>query len=199
MDPTPQPRSEIIDPPQERTGLSPLFNDATADITFKSSDNILFKIHSKHLQTASAVLSLGSVSMDLAETVPLSEKSDVLEVLFQFIHPPQEGGNYRQPCVTEMEPNLFFRVAEAAEKYAVFAAMNVCLTWMHQVVEKYPFRVLNHSGKHDYTKLADEAAEASVSVPSALANAGRYITHPGTLARWVRPLFFFFFANPNGE
>lgn len=68
--------------------------------------------------------------MDLREIVSLPETSEVLEVLFQFITPPSEAAGYRQPSVMKMEPNLFFRVAEAAEKYAVFGAMNVCLTWM---------------------------------------------------------------------
>lgn len=57
----------------------------------------------------------------------LSETSDVLEILFQFIHPPLEDP---QPSVAGLEPNLFFRVAEAAEKYAIFGAKNVCMTWM---------------------------------------------------------------------
>ena len=68
--------------------------------------------------------------MDLRETVSLSETSDVLEVLFQFIHPPSEAAGYRQPSVMRMEPNPFFKVAEAAEKYAVFGAMNLYVTWM---------------------------------------------------------------------
>ena len=91
----------------------------------------MFKIHSKHLQTSSAVLSPGLASMDLGEAVPLSETSDVLEILFQFVHPPSEtAANYHQPSVMNMKSNLFFKVAEAAEKYVVFGAMNVCLTWM---------------------------------------------------------------------
>jgi hypothetical protein len=107
-----------------------IVNDADADTTFKSSDNVVFKVHSRHLKTASAILSPGPVSMDLRETVPLSETSDVLEILFQLIDPPSEAAGYHQPSVIKMKPNLFFRVAEAAEKYAVFGAMNVCLTWM---------------------------------------------------------------------
>lgn len=150
MDPPPQPPSETVGSPQEPTAISPLcvcsnfkmnlplngfvVNDADADTTFKSSDNVVFKIHSRHLKTASAVLSPGPVSMDLRDTVPLPETSDVLEILFQFIDPPSEAAGYRQPSVMKMEPNLFFRVAEAAEKYAVFGAMKVCLTWMQYVI-----------------------------------------------------------------
>ena len=46
-------------------------NDADADITFKSNDNIQSKIHSKHLQTVSAVLFPGPLSMDPGENVSL--------------------------------------------------------------------------------------------------------------------------------
>jgi hypothetical protein len=142
--------------------------------------------------------------MDLEETVPLPETSDVLEILFQFIHPPSEAAGYRQPSVMQMEPNLFFKVAEAAEKYAVFGAMNLCVTWMQyaivsplsffqylmttsHIVEDHPLRILNHSGKHGYTELSDKAAE--ISVRCSLADAGRQITHPGLLGKWVGPLF----------
>lgn len=106
-------------------------DDADADATFKSSDHVVFKIHRKQLQMISGSLSPGRSSMDFGETVSLPETSDVLEILFQFIHPPsRSGANYRQPSVMKMEPNLFFRVADAAEKYAILGAMNVCMTWM---------------------------------------------------------------------
>jgi hypothetical protein len=55
------------------------------------------------------------------------------------------------------------------------------------IVEDHPLRILNHSGKHGYTELADIAAE--ISVRCSLADAGRQLTHPGVLGKWVSLLF----------
>ena len=58
------------------------------------------------------------------------------------------------------------------------------------IVEDHPLRILNHSGKHGYTELSDIAAE--ISVRCSLADAGRQITHPGILGKWVGSLFSIF-------
>jgi len=65
-----------------------------------------------------------------AAPISLEEPSSVLEVLFQFIHPRSESTQFRQPSVSSLEPELFFAVAEAAEKYIVYGAMNIFLTRM---------------------------------------------------------------------
>ena len=65
-----------------------------------------------------------------AEPVVLQEPSYVLEILFQFIEPPPESRDYRQPDVDDLSRDLFFMVAEAAEKYVVYSAINVCICSM---------------------------------------------------------------------
>lgn len=68
--------------------------------------------------------------MDL-EPVSLEEPSEVLEILFRFIHPPTESQQYRQPNIAvDVQSEMVFAVAEAAEKYLVFGAMNSCLLRM---------------------------------------------------------------------
>jgi len=62
--------------------------------------------------------------------IPLQEDSTTLEMLFQFIHPCGELSQFRQPSVMNMIPKSLFKVAEAAEKYVVFGAMNVFVTRM---------------------------------------------------------------------
>ena len=62
------------------------------------------------------------------EIVPLEEPSEILDLLFRFIHPRTESSNFRQPSVMNMEPDTLFVLAEAAEKYQVFGAMNTCIT-----------------------------------------------------------------------
>jgi hypothetical protein len=139
------------------------------------------------------------------DAAQLSEPSKTLEVLFQFIEPPPEARNYRQPSVLDMEFSLFFDVAEAAEKYVVYGAMNTFATRMQyarfcplvllsreahfytlsrQLLPHHPLKILNHCAKHGYTSLADQAAEHSLSEP--LHQVAAKLTAPGVLPRWVR-------------
>jgi len=90
----------------------------------------LFKIYQTHLQTASAGFSFPDSTVVDAAPISLEEPSSVLEVLFQFIHPRSESTQFRQPSVKSLEKEVFFAVAEAAEKYIVYGAMNTFLTRM---------------------------------------------------------------------
>jgi len=109
-------------------------NHTSADLTFRSSDNILFRIHAKYLEATSAGLAPPPSTLIDGAHIDLGEPSTVLEVLFQFVHPPSESQRYRQPNVRSLGPDIFFAVAEAAEKYIVFGAVNVCMTRMRSVV-----------------------------------------------------------------
>ncbi|KAF9486096.1 hypothetical protein BDN70DRAFT_770033, partial [Pholiota conissans] len=93
-----------------------------------------------------------------SEPIRLPEHSDILEILFQFIEPPSESRNFRRPNVVGLESTVFFGVAEAAEKYIVYGAINVCITSMWQIIDEYPLEVLNHCTKHGYPELGDLAA-----------------------------------------
>ncbi|KAF8173087.1 hypothetical protein BJ912DRAFT_829683, partial [Pholiota molesta] len=136
-----------------------------ADITFLSSDHVLFKIHGTHVNSSSTGIAVAENMMIGADAAQLSEPSRTLEVLFQFIEPPSEARNYRQPSVLDMEFSLFFDVAEAVEKYVVYGAMNTFATRMQQLLPHHPLEILNHCAKHGYTSLADQAAEHALSEP----------------------------------
>ena len=81
-------------------------------------------MHSKYLEATSARL-LSFTAPELDNQSPLDETSEVLEILFQFVHPPSERSNHQQPSIMNMKHELFFAVAGAAEKYAVFGAMSI--------------------------------------------------------------------------
>jgi hypothetical protein len=66
---------------------------------------------------------------------PLDETSEVLEILFQFVHPPGEGSDHQRPSIVNIESELFFAVAGAAEKYAVFDAMGIFVLHMQYVFD----------------------------------------------------------------
>ncbi|KAF9476277.1 hypothetical protein BDN70DRAFT_995805 [Pholiota conissans] len=164
--------------------VSKTFCAPDANVTFISSDDIRFKIHQTHLNASTSIgfarpdgVSTGS------EVVQLSEPAKVVEILFQFIQPPSEAQNNRQPSISNIEITLFFQLAEAAEKYVVYGAMNVCMMRMGQIVDDHPFDVLNHCVKHGYSDLADVAAKNAIPLP--LDQAALKLTAPGLLAKYV--------------
>jgi hypothetical protein len=90
-----------------------------SDVTFLSSDDVLFRIHKLNL-----TVSAGGFAPPEFETrgefIHLAESALTLELLFQFCYPD------RHPDVEMLEFSEFAILAEAAEKYQVFSAMNVC-------------------------------------------------------------------------
>ena len=106
--------------------ISPPFTsvrDAAADLIIRSSDGVLFHIYRTHLQSTTGGFPPSEIPT-LDEIVELSEPASILEILFQFVHPA------RQPSVVSLELDSFFALAEAAEKYEVYGAMNTCRTRM---------------------------------------------------------------------
>ncbi|KAF9471884.1 hypothetical protein BDN70DRAFT_887600 [Pholiota conissans] len=172
--------------PVQEIRVSELFNSPTADVTFLSSDHVLFRMHGSHLNVNS--LGFARVSEHTVmepEPVRLEESSEVLELLFQFIEPPPESRDFRQPAVDTLLPPLFFKLAEAAEKYVVYAATNVCTTYMRQCIEIHPLEILNYCARHNYQNLADVAARSAVSHMRNLEEAVLKLTAPGVLPRYL--------------
>ncbi|KJA19543.1 hypothetical protein HYPSUDRAFT_44094 [Hypholoma sublateritium FD-334 SS-4] len=180
-------RSEGKDAPASPAlKIAPDFCDAHADVTFKSSDDVLFKMHSKYLAATSGVLQVPAKTMTSPdEVVPLAEPAEILDMLFQFIHPRTAISNFRQPLVVKMDASMLFPLAEAAEKYQVFGAMNTCTTHIYHLIKlkEHPLEILNHTYRHGYLDLADEAAIETIGKP--LEEVVRRLTHPGLLRRWL--------------
>ncbi|KAF5309138.1 hypothetical protein D9619_012802 [Psilocybe cf. subviscida] len=169
--------------------LSKIFCDSSADLEFESSDEVVFKIHSKHLPSTSFGFVMGEGDR-ASESQPaqLSESAEILELLFQFVEPPSESRHFQYPSLTELDPAHFFTLAEAAEKYIVFACMGMCATRMRfdtAMMEAHALDVLNHSFKHGYNDLV------LTSIWRTLQNCNfelvaEKLTTPGLLAKWVR-------------
>jgi hypothetical protein len=87
---------------------------ADSDITIQSSDGVLFRLHKANLKISS-----GSWNVEMPD-YQLSETSAVLDLLFQFCYPE------RQPDLDSIDFDNLTKLAEAAEKYKVFSAMNIC-------------------------------------------------------------------------
>ncbi|KAF9474016.1 hypothetical protein BDN70DRAFT_885306 [Pholiota conissans] len=156
--------NEISDSNQR---VSKLFNAPDADVTFISCDDVIFKVDSRYLSSHTSIgFAEGSLGGSAcSEPVHLLESAAVLDILFQFIIPPDASRNYRQPSLVGMDPDLFFGVAEAVEKYVIYGAMNISLARMELLVEHYPVEVLCHSIKHGYPDLADRVAQQTMLLP----------------------------------
>lgn len=112
--------------------------DSTADLILRSVDGLTLHVHKKNLAQHSNIFgdAAGFSGSDDAEErkpdveeVPLTEKGDILELLLQFMY------RRAQPDVSELDFDQAFALAEAAEKYQVFSATQVCRMSMGCVLQ----------------------------------------------------------------
>ncbi|KAJ7825330.1 hypothetical protein B0H13DRAFT_2241226 [Mycena leptocephala] len=144
----------------ESPTVSSRFNVADADVTFKSSDSVVFHVHRKNL-----------------EVVPLSEAAVTLELLFQFMYPQ------RHPALDTTPFEILEPLAEAAEKYQVFPAMNICHIRLRDMVHEHPVEVAVYAAKHGYPYLLCEVAPMMISMdPVKVVE----ILPPQLILPWVR-------------
>ncbi|KAG6917844.1 hypothetical protein DXG01_000749 [Tephrocybe rancida] len=131
--------------------MSEQFNALDADITFRSSDNILFRIHSRNLDvTSGGFPPVGFVPAE--EHVDLTEDSETLELMFQFVYPRL------QPRLEDIAFEALLRLSEAVEKYQVYPAMQLCNIHMARALPDHALDVLDYSLRHDYASLANRSA-----------------------------------------
>jgi len=95
------------------------------------------------------------------EPVPLTESSNVLELIFQFVHPR------KQPGLDDTDFPLFLAVAEAAEKYEVYSAMNICQLRMKEYLPAQAPEIFGFAGKHNYPHLVAAASPVLIGKPLA--------------------------------
>ncbi|KAJ6537294.1 hypothetical protein DFH09DRAFT_1178413 [Mycena vulgaris] len=152
------------------------FNAPDADVIFQSCDEVLFGIHRANLQTNTEGFAPPEISTQ-GEIVPLSESSQTLELLFRFIYPR------RHPALDDIPFLHLAALAEAAEKYQVFAAMNICRLHMRDALPDHAPEVLTYAAKHDYPDLVYDAAPFTFDVSLADVVA---MLPPHLVLPWVR-------------
>ncbi|KAJ7612288.1 hypothetical protein FB45DRAFT_940249 [Roridomyces roridus] len=135
-----------------------LFNPSDADVVFQSCDDILFGIHRANLETNTEGFPPAEFA-NTGEIIPLSESSSTLELLFQFIYPR------RHPGLDDIAFEALAALAEAAEKYQVFSAMNICKIRMRDVLPNHAPEILAYASRHDYPHLVYGAAPFTFDVP----------------------------------
>jgi hypothetical protein len=99
-----------------------------SDVTFLSCDSVLFKVHRKNLDSHAEGFPPSEIaSPPSGETVPLTESSAVLDLLFQYIYPQ------RPPDLTKVDFPILAQLSEAVEKYQIYLAMECCKAEMRYV------------------------------------------------------------------
>ncbi|KAF8986311.1 hypothetical protein BDQ17DRAFT_1289695 [Cyathus striatus] len=136
------------------------FNAVDADVVFRSSDNVLFSIHRKNLETHTGAFPPAEFTADEKEVVTLQESSETLDLLFQFIYPQ------RHPSLSDSAFEVLDHLAEAAEKYEVFSAMNICHIRMLKFLEanQHAEHIMGYAAKHGYKEVVDVAAPLVISM-----------------------------------
>ncbi|KAJ7664114.1 hypothetical protein B0H17DRAFT_1092333 [Mycena rosella] len=133
------------------------FSAPDADIVFQSCDGVLFSVHLANLQSHTDGFPPAEFSTE-GEVCLLSESSSTLELLFQFIY------RRRHPTLENLEFVELAALAEAAEKYQVYSAMNICAIRMKEWLPDHAAEILSYAARHDYPSLAAEAAPTLIDM-----------------------------------
>ncbi|KAF7354029.1 hypothetical protein MVEN_01089700 [Mycena venus] len=153
-----------------------MFNAPDADVTFRSADGVLFLVHRVNLQTHTEGFPPAEFATE-GEICPLSESSETLEVLFEFIYPR------RHPALDNMPFAKLAELAEAAEKYQVYSAMNICHLRMKEFLPAHAPEILSYAAKHDYPIVVAEVAP--ILIDMSLVDIVKLLP-PHILLPWVR-------------
>ncbi|KAF7359142.1 hypothetical protein MSAN_01255800 [Mycena sanguinolenta] len=167
-------------PPQnpDQGTVSSRFSFPDADVAFRSSDKVTFRVHLKNLETHSDGFPPSTLcAPGSGEVVDLSEPAATLDLLFQYIYPQ------RQPDLSEIELSQLAQLAEAVEKYQVYSALEICKIFMGNGLQENPLTVLNYAVRHGYLDIADEAAPLTVSLPLEEVGTHMYQTYMGN---WLK-------------
>ncbi|KAF8986310.1 hypothetical protein BDQ17DRAFT_1376233 [Cyathus striatus] len=145
-------------PPTAIPAQSNTFNAADADVIFRSSDGARFSIHKKNLEITTGGFPTAEFETDGAP-IPLTETFETLELLFQFVYAK------RHPSLANTKFEVLAPLAEAAEKYEVFPAMNICHIRMIKFLDNKQNveHIMAYAAKHNYNEVVDAAAPLVIS------------------------------------
>jgi len=137
--------------PEGPIAVSRHFCASHSDVTFQSSDSVLFKIHKYHLAINAGGFAPSEFDAS-NEIVRLTEAGPTLDILFRFCYPED------RPDVEKLPFDDLVLLAEAAEKYQVYALMNICQICMKQQLPQHAMSILGYAARHNYPDILDIAA-----------------------------------------
>ncbi|KAG6807155.1 hypothetical protein H0H92_008601 [Tricholoma furcatifolium] len=153
--------------------ISENFHASDADVVFRSSDNILFHIHRKNLETQTGAFPPPDSKTD-GEVVPLTEDSTTLENLFRYVYPQLH------PDIEELGIEHLYNLAEKSEVYNVMA---MCKSRMRHLAGSHPSQIFSYAFKHGYSDIMTSAVPALLDLP--LDTAVKSLL-PDLVIPWVR-------------
>ncbi|KAF9457610.1 hypothetical protein BDZ94DRAFT_196979 [Collybia nuda] len=136
--------------------FSTKFCSPDSDISYTSTDNVRFLVHKQNLKVNATGFILPS---EESTNTILPESTKVLETLFQFCYPD------RHPNLMSLEFEDFVLIAEAAEKYHVHAATNICNVRMKRTLPNHAIEVMEYSARHNHPDLLAKTASLLLDVP----------------------------------
>lgn len=132
--------------------------DTEPDITIQSSDGVPFQVHKLNLALSSAGFAPSQFET-LDEIVELTETSTTLNLLLKFCYPD------RHPDLTTLKFDVLGPLGDAAQKYSVYPAMNVCKICMRKLLPQHSDAILAYAARHNYPDLLDAAALSALKIP----------------------------------
>ncbi|KAK7028159.1 hypothetical protein VNI00_014974 [Paramarasmius palmivorus] len=130
----------------------------STDIVFRSSDGRRFGAHSRNIEIYSDGFPIrGSVTTEKREDVVLSESSDVVHLLLQFMH------NRPQPDLRSTPFELLSKLAEAAQKYCVYSAIGICKLLMERNAQEHSFEVYVYASRAGYSDIREKAGTLAIA------------------------------------
>ncbi|KAF9026928.1 hypothetical protein BDZ89DRAFT_826876 [Hymenopellis radicata] len=147
----------------EKLKLHPQFAYETADLCIRSSDNVIFKIHQKNIDTHTTVFPPFPSSKD--DVVELSERAEVLQVLFKYIYPTPP-----LPDLGDIAFPLLEEISIAADKYQFTSLSVICDVHMGVLATTKTTPVLRYAllrRNMGIAKLCDKHIESNAKIDPA--------------------------------
>ncbi|KAF8152284.1 hypothetical protein B0H34DRAFT_774712 [Crassisporium funariophilum] len=134
------------------------------DILLKSSEGHIYGAHQANLESFSGGFpiagSVSGVDDEKGIEVQLAENTSTLKLMLQFMH------NVTQPDLDVIKFADAAALAEAAEKYMIYSAVQLCKFFMRIHADSYPVDVFVYAIKHGHMDLARVAASNTVPTKS---------------------------------
>ncbi|KAL1674035.1 hypothetical protein EV122DRAFT_221431 [Schizophyllum commune] len=126
--------------------------DLPVDVVFKSSDGELLGAHSRNLEMYGEGFPAVPNGVADPEPASLTEPAKTLKTLLAFMH------LLPQPRIRNLSCKSVLEIAEAAEKYGVHSATQVCAIVLESKGKECPSDVLRFALRHGYKELANTVA-----------------------------------------
>ncbi|KAJ3892266.1 hypothetical protein GG344DRAFT_76116 [Lentinula edodes] len=126
----------------------------------QSFDNVMFVVDKEDLEVATSGFPPATTPSNVGEVSPLPERSNVLNILFQYV-----GTQSHQPVLDQIEFALILKVAEAAEKYEVHKAIVAVQFQLRKFLKSNPRQLLHFALTYWNPGLVEEVAPFMVDTP----------------------------------